>query len=410
MLASQRCGRFVARSFFSSSSLSNVTGSSLGSKSSVSMIPSLVSLARSSMRNNTASLSVVVVDRSSSSMGVRLFSTEEKAVKVPLDLIKQLRQRSSASVMECREALLSNNMDVEEAYKWIVKKGLSGAGVKNKAAAEGAVYSSANANVGFVVEVNSETDFVSRGESFQAFASELPKVLAKSANHSKAASSSADFVLEEISSETILDNPCSMPHIMEPKENSKVSDVLSWLRFQIKENINVRRGVKLSVPGVGGIVSEYTHGKGKYVALVGLKVHTQTPLDAKAAETVREFGHRVAIQVVGFSPEFLNRKEVTQSALEQKGIAASDKGKIEKLISESVLLEQPFHIIASPSDEIISVTHKEGATVQEALVDLASALQVPKVEIVKFVRWKVGEGIEKKTQDFASEVAAAAKS
>jgi len=96
--------------------------------------------------------------------------------------------------------------------------------------------------------------------------------------------------------------------------------------------------------------------------------------------------------------------------LEQKGISPGDKGKVEKLISESVLLEQPFHIIASPSDELITVTHKEGASVQEALVDLATTLQVPKVEIVKFIRWKVGEGIEKKAQDFASEVAAAAQS
>jgi len=117
--------------------------------------------------------------------------------------------------------------------------------------------------------------------------------------------------------------------------------VLSWLRFQIKENINVRRclhspfishhyhslafiisdvntselvnrGVKFIVPGEGGIVSGYTHGKGKYVALVGLKVHSASRLDNKALETIREFGHRVAIQVVGFSPEFLDRKEVQQ--------------------------------------------------------------------------------------------------
>ncbi|MGE5546394.1 MAG: translation elongation factor Ts [Solirubrobacterales bacterium] len=289
-------------------------------------------------------------------------------------LVKELREKTGAGMMDCKKALGETAGDLEAAVDWLRKKGLAAAAKKaGRVAAEGLVGVAAEGTKGVVVEVNAETDFVARNEQFQAFVAETAKTaLAKGADV-----------------ETL---------------KGAVGDKLTALIATIGENMNLRRATSLSVSD--GVVASYIHssiapGLGKIGVLVALE---STGDKAKLAE----LGKQIAMHVAAANPLFLDSSSVDQSALErEKAVlteqaAASGKpanviekmveGRIRKYYEEVCLLEQVF--VIDQENKVSKVVENTG-----------KAIGAP-VKLTGFARFALGEGIEKEEKDFAAEVAA----
>lgn len=299
-------------------------------------------------------------------------------------LVKELREKTGAGMMDCKKALTETGGDVEAAVDWLRKKGLAAAAKKSgRVAAEGLVAVATDGRRGAAVELNSETDFVARNETFQEFAAEAAKIALGGADSAEALLA-AEF----------------------PGAGHPVSEQLTKLIATIGENMVLRRVASLGVEE--GVVAQYVHnqvapGLGKIAVLIALK-------SSGDPERLQAFGRQVAMHVAAASPQALSPAEVDQEALERERSVLSEQAKasgkpteiIEKMVEgrlrkyyeEVCLLEQVY---------VIDTEHK----VKKAVELFAKELGVP-VEITGFVRLQLGEGIEKQEDDFASEVAAAA--
>jgi len=299
-------------------------------------------------------------------------------------LVKELREKTGAGMMDCKKALTETGGDVEAAVDWLRKKGLAAAAKKSgRVAAEGLVAIATDGGVGAVVEINSETDFVARNETFQAFADTAAK-LALQGPDSADALLAADY----------------------PGSGQPVSEELTKLIATIGENMVLRRVARLTVEP--GVVTSYVHnqtapGLGKIGVLVALKSDGD-------AERLQAFGKQIAMHVAAAAPQALSPQDVDQSALDRERSVLAEQAKasgkpaeiIEKMVEgrlrkyyeEICLLEQVF---------VIDTEHK----VKKAVELFAKELGSP-VEIAGFVRMQLGEGVEKEEGDFAAEVAAAA--
>jgi elongation factor Ts len=296
-------------------------------------------------------------------------------------LVKELREKTGAGMMDCKKALNETAGDLEGAVDWLRKKGLAAAAKKaGRVAAEGLVAISTEGTSGAVVEVNAETDFVARNEQFQGFVASVGKLaLTKGDDVAalKAAAIGTGKTLEE---------------------------ELSGLIATIGENMNFRRAKKLSVKD--GIVAGYVHsavapGLGKIGVLVALE---STGDKAKLADV----GKQVAMHIAAANPLFLNIDSVDGAALErEKAVlteqaAASGKppevvekmvvGRVRKYYEEVVLLEQVFVM--------------DGETKISKVVENAAKEAGAPIALTGFARFALGEGIEKENKDFAAEVAA----
>ncbi len=299
-------------------------------------------------------------------------------------LVKELREKTGAGMMDCKKALTENDGNVETAVDWLRKKGLAAAAKKSgRVAAEGLVAVATKGNVGAVVELNSETDFVARNDSFQAFAAKAAEIALAGADSAEGLLA-ADF----------------------PGAGHPVSEELTKLIATIGENMVLRRVGRLSVPE--GVVANYVHnqtapGLGKIGVLVALK-------SAGDAEQLETFGRQIAMHVAAASPQAVSPADVDQEALERERKVLSEQalasgkppeivekmveGRLRKYYEEVCLLEQVFVI--------------DGETkVKKAVEAFAKDLGSP-VEVVSFVRLQLGEGVEKEEGDFAAEVAATA--
>jgi len=299
-------------------------------------------------------------------------------------LVKDLREKSGAGMMDCKKALQENGGDVEAAMDWLRTKGLAKAAKKaDRAAAEGLVAGkiSADGKSGVLVEFNAETDFVAKNESFQTAAREF-----------------ADVALATDGSvEAVVAGKTSKGEV--------VGDVVTNLIATIGENMRVRRSVKLSVDQ--GAVSLYLHNKqGDDVARLAVLVALEGAGDqAELAEVAR----RIALHVAGtptpplalnsdeLDPEVVTKeREIqTQMAVESgKPREIAEKmveGRIRKWQEEVVLLKQPF--VMNPDQ-----------TIEQLVAETGKQLGSP-VTLKAFARFALGEGVEKKTDDFAAEVA-----
>jgi elongation factor Ts len=301
--------------------------------------------------------------------------------EIPATAVKDLREKTGAGMMDCKKALVEANGDMEAAIDWLRKKGLSAAAKKaGRVAAEGLVAVVANGNVGTAVEVNAETDFVARNEQFQSFARTTADVAHKSAK-----------------------DVDQLKTLAYPATGRNVGDELGQLIATVGENMNVRRMAKLSVSE--GVVASYVHnavapGLGKIGVLVAL--------ESKAdAGKLAELGRQLAMHVAAARPEFLNIESVDASSLEREKAVlmeqASQSGKpaniIEKMVEgrvkkyyeEVVLLEQIY---------VLDNESRIRAVIEKAGKDLGQP-----VKLAGFVRFQLGEGIEKEQADFAAEVA-----
>jgi elongation factor Ts len=292
-------------------------------------------------------------------------------------LVKDLRETSGAGMMDCKKALVESDGDMQGAIDWLRKKGLSAAAKKSgRVASEGLVGIALSAGKGAMVEINAETDFVARNEAFQAFVETAAKI---------ALTTGED-----------VDALKAAPY---PGSERNVADELVHLVATIGENMTVRRVAVINIPG--GVVAGYVHGAlkpglGKIGVLVGLS--------GNANEAIESLGRQIGMHVAATRPDALSIAEVDPAALEREKAVLSEQarasgkpeaiiekmmtGRIAKYYEDVVLLEQTWVI--------------DGESKVKAVVEKAGA------KIERFVRFHLGEGIEKEASDFAAEVAAAA--
>lgn len=303
-------------------------------------------------------------------------------------LVKELREKTGVGMMDCKKALAENNGDLEASVDWLRAKGLSKAAKKaDRAAAEGIVAIAMAVNEGAVVELNSETDFVARNADFQKAAGSFAKLALKAGNH--------DALLDA------------------PHEGQKVSEAVTGLIATIGENITLRRSAKLNVND--GVVAAYVHSKVDGADHLG-RIAVLVALESKGDKAQLEsLGKKVAMHIASANPLALSEADIPADRvarektvlLEQikedpkaqgKPQQVLDKmleGRMRKFFEESVLTKQAF--VLNPDQ-----------TVEAAVKDAEKAAGAP-IKIASFVRFAVGEGVEKRTDDFAAEVAAMTK-
>lgn len=299
--------------------------------------------------------------------------------------VKQLRDMTGAGMMDCKAALAETNGDIEAAVDWLRKKGISKADKKaGRTAAEGLIGVASEGTSAVVVEVNSETDFVARNDAFQDIVRNVAQVAL-----------ATDGSVDAVGAATYSGSQKS------------VSDTIKDAIGTIGENMSLRRSAKLSVSN--GAVATYVHNAVvENLGKMGVLVAVETTGDADAA---RAFGRQVAMHVAATNPLALTADEVDAGAVaREKDIFAAQaresgkpeniiekmvEGRMRKFYEEVVLLKQAF--VLNPD-----------MTVEQALKAAEKDIGA-EAKISGFVRFALGEGIEKEESDFAAEVAAAAK-
>ena len=300
-------------------------------------------------------------------------------------LVKSLRETSGAGMMDCKKALTATDGDLEAAVDWLRTKGLAAAAKKSgRIAAEGLVSVKSAGNKAAVAEINSETDFVARNEQFQGFVSDIAAV-----------------VLE--TGETDIEALKNAPY---PGSEKTVGETLVANISIIGENMNIRRAVALEVEE--GIVASYIHGAvvdglGRIAVLVGLK-------SSASEDVLAPLGKQLAMHIAAANPASLSEDDLDPAIVEREKQVQMDKaresgkpeniiekmivGRMRKYLEEIVLLHQTFVIDGETKiSDVVAKAAKEAGT---------------EIELVSYVRMEVGDGIEKKEEDFAAEVAAVA--
>ncbi|MCI8933539.1 MAG: elongation factor Ts [Clostridiaceae bacterium] len=296
--------------------------------------------------------------------------------------VQKLREQTGAGMMDCKKALSSSDGDFDKAVEFLREKGLAAAQKKaGRVAAEGMVYAGVcpECGVGALVEVNSETDFVAKNEIFQNFVKDLAVV-----------------VMKENPADVEALNACQYPG-----EGKTVAEALTEKVATIGENIQLRRFVRYCEKTQN---VAYMHMGGKIGVLVALEVSD----NLKGNEAVIELGHDVCMQIAAMNPQYLDRDNVpaevvehekeilmAQTMNEGKPAAVAQKivaGRINKFFEENCLVDQAFV--------------KENKTSVSKYVEAKAKELGGKIKIAKFARFEKGEGLAKKEDDFAAEVAA----
>ena len=295
--------------------------------------------------------------------------------QVTASLVKELREKTGVGMMDCKTALKENNGDIEASIDWLRTKGIAKAAKKEgRIASEGLIAVEKIDNIASIIEVNSETDFVAMNEDFQNVVKKLSVLSTKSNN------------LEDLLEKELED------------KDIKVKDYITEMIASIGENINLRRIDKISV--TNGVISSYIHnqvteGMGKIGVLVALESEADN-------NHLEDLGKKIAMHIAATNPISISIEDMPADLIErEKNILAEEarssgkpeeiiekmtEGRLKKYYQESVLLEQIFVV--------------DG---ESKISDILNSLDKP-VKIVEFVRMGLGEGIEKKSEDFANEV------
>ncbi len=297
-------------------------------------------------------------------------------------MVGDLRAKTGAGMMDCKKALTEAEGDMEQAIDLLRKKGLSAAAKKSgRVAAEGMIAATGDGKRGALVEVNSETDFVAKNDAFQAFANGVAEV-------------------------TLSENPAdvdTLKGLAFPGRERSVGEELTHQIATIGENMNIRRFARLE--SASGVTASYVHGGGKIGVLVQLDAEKGD--DPQVAETAR----MLAMHVAAANPQYLCRADVPADVVEREKdimrVKAIESGKpenivekiiegqINKFFGEICLLEQVY---------VIDTDKKVGKVVEALAKELGS-----QVTLAAYSRFQLGEGIEKKEDDFAAEVASMTK-
>ncbi len=301
---------------------------------------------------------------------------------ISASLVKELRERSGAGMMDCKKALTETNGDLEAAIDWLRKKGLSAAAKKSgRTAAEGLVGVYAQGVHGAICEVNAETDFVARNDAFKQYVRNVAQ-LALAAG----------------------DDLAKLKTLNYPGSNHTVEDELTTLIATIGENMTLRRAQSLTVPS--GLVTSYIHNKvdeglGRIGVLVALE-------SSASPDHLESLGRQLAMHIAATAPQALTVEKLDPQLVEKERCVVKEQaltsgkpanvvdqmveGRMKKFYKEVVLSEQAF--VMDPDRSI-----------SQLIEDTGKSLGTD-IKLKDFVRFSLGEGIEKKDEDFASEVAA----
>ena len=292
--------------------------------------------------------------------------------------VKNLRETTGAGMMDCKKAL-DETGDFQKAVDYLRAKGLAAAAKKqSRVAAEGMIAASVKGKIAALVEVNCETDFVAKNDAFQAFAANAANVAVDSTL------SNVDALLAAKSSNGLT-----------------IKDNISELTIKIGEKIDLRRVEVLKLEG-NGMIGSYVHS-GK----IGVLAAIETDKDVTANETFQTLVKDICMQVAAANPQFLNASEIDETykakeaeiyaaQLKEQGKAEAMipnivKGKLAKLASEVCLYEQAF--VKDPDQTIGKYIEATAKTVGAT------------IKVTKFIKLNLGEGIEKKSENFAEEIA-----
>ncbi len=303
-------------------------------------------------------------------------------MSITASMVSELREKTGAGMMDCKKALTEANGNMEEAVDLLRKKGLSAAAKKSgRVAAEGLVVAAGEGNVGALVEVNAETDFVAKNEAFQKFTAGVARVVLENNPADLAALQALPF----------------------PGTGRTVAEELTHQIATIGENMNIRRFVRYEA--APGVVATYVHGAGK----IGTMVELQT--EKGDTDAVAGLARQLAMHVAAANPQFLKRDEVPADVLAREKDIMSTKakesgkpdniipkiveGQLNKFFGEICLLEQAY--VIDPDQKVEKIVAALGKEVGA------------EVKLTRFARYQLGEGLEKKADDFAAEVAALTK-
>jgi len=300
---------------------------------------------------------------------------------ITASMVAELRSKTGAGMMDCKKALNETNGNLEEAVDYLRKKGLSAAAKKSdRVAAEGLVAVAGDGKTGAMAEVNAETDFVAKNEAFQAFSAGVAQAVHDNKPADVDALKAVDF----------------------PGTGRNVGDELTHQIATIGENMNIRRFVRFET--AAGVVASYVHAGGKIGVLVQLDTSSATD---EVAATARQ----IAMHVAAANPQYLKREDVPADVIAREKeimkVKAIESGKpenivdkiiegqINKFFGEVCLLEQVY---------VIDTDMKVGQVVEKLAKSVGTA-----VALAAYARFQLGEGIEKKEDDFAAEVASLTK-
>jgi len=302
-------------------------------------------------------------------------------VSITAAMVSELRKKTGAGMMDCKKALTETGGNMGEAVDFLRKKGLSAAAKKSgRIASEGAVVAASKGSVGAIVEVNAETDFVAKNDAFKAFVDGVCGIVLANDIADVEALKASDY----------------------PGTDRTVAAELTHQIATIGENMGIRRLARADAGQ--GVVTSYVHGAGKIGVLVELQTEST---DAKVAE----LGKQLAMHVAAAAPQYLDRDSVPADIVEKEKeimrVKALDSGKPENIVEKIILgqinkyfgdvclMEQAF---------VIDPDKKVGKLVAALGKELGT-----EIKLNSYVRYQLGEGIEKKEDDFAAEVAAMSK-
>ena len=292
--------------------------------------------------------------------------------------VKNLRETTGAGMMDCKKALDENGGDFQKSVDYLRAKGLAAAAKKqSRVAAEGMIAACVKGKIASLVEVNCETDFVAKNDAFQAFAKDTANV-------------AVDGNINDIEALLSAKGP-----------TGTIKDAISDLTIKIGEKIDVRRVSLLTLEG-NGMIGSYVHS-GK----IGVIVALGADKDVAGNEAFVELSKDISMHIAAANPQFLSSSEIDEdyknkeaeiyaAQLKEQGkpeamIPNIVKGKLAKLASEVCLLEQSFV--------------KDPDTTIGKLIDSVSAKVGAKINVQKFIKLNLGEGVEKKSENFAEEIA-----
>ena len=302
-------------------------------------------------------------------------------------MVKELRETTGAGMMDCKKALTATEGDMDKAVEFLREKGLATAQKKaGRIAAEGLckVLVSDDDKKAVVVEVNAETDFVAKNEKFQNYVTE---------------------VAQQAMATTSADLDAFMAEKWIPDQSKTVAEALAGQIAVIGENMNIRRFEKVEEPD--GFVASYTHAGGKIGVLVDVVTNVVN-------DDIKEMAKNIGMQIAAMKPQYTNRSEVSEDYINhekeillaqiqndpkesqkpEKVIQGMIQGRINKELKEICLLDQ------------IYVKAEDGKQTVQGYVDSVAKANGAQMSVKGFVRFETGEGIEKKQEDFAAEVAA----
>jgi elongation factor Ts len=302
--------------------------------------------------------------------------------EITAGLVKELREKTGAGMMDCKRALTETKGDMEGAVDWLRKKGLAAAAKKaGRVAADGLIGVVSQGSKGAMVEVNAETDFVARNENFQ------------------------DFVRR--TAEIALAHEGDMSRIQQSEYpgGGSVTDKLTHLVATIGENMSLRRATSLSV-GKGAVASYVHNATGPGLGKIGVLVALESTGDP---EKVAALGKQLAMHIAAANPLALTADDLDPALVERERAIAQEKanesGKpaniVEKMVEGSMAKFRKEHSLVS---QLFVMDNK--TPVADVVAQAAKEAGAP-IKLAAYIRFQLGEGIEKKQEDFAAEVAAA---